>query len=87
MKLYVAEGSKKRELEMAMKNQESDYDSDLNRTMFQEFWKDLKTEFKPKPKLDATLQRASKSVSRAGGLEASRSTNAMSGAKSAMSRF
>ena len=54
MKLYVAEGSKKRELEMKMKNQESDYDSDLNRTMFQEFWKDLKTEFKPKAKLGDT---------------------------------
>ena len=54
MNLYVAEGSKKRELEMKMKNQESDYDSDLNRTMFQEFWKDLKTEFKPKPKLGDT---------------------------------
>lgn len=55
--------------------------------MFQEFWKDLKTEFKPKPKLNDTIHKKSKSVSRAGGLEASRSTNAMSGAKSAMSRF
>ena len=35
MTLYVTEGSARRELEMDMKEKEkSDYDSDLNRTMF-----------------------------------------------------
>ena len=34
MKLYVAEGQDKKKLLMDIKDKESDYDSDLNRTMF-----------------------------------------------------
>lgn len=49
MKLFVADAKDKRQMLMDMKDQESDYDSDLNRTMFQEFWKDLDLDFKKKP--------------------------------------
>ena len=41
MKLYVAEGAAKREIEMNMKKFDSEYDTDINRTMYMEFWKDL----------------------------------------------
>jgi hypothetical protein len=34
MKLYIAEGAARRELEMEMKGLESEYDEDLNRTMY-----------------------------------------------------
>ena len=77
---------------MDMKDKESEYDSDLNRTMFQEFWRDLDIDFKKKPKKEQLetkskgMHRQAKSVSRAGGLESSKSSNFMQrqGASSAL---
>lgn len=53
MKIYVAEDKLKRKLIMDKKDKESDYDSDLNRTMFMEFWRDLDIDFKKNPHKEA----------------------------------
>jgi hypothetical protein len=38
------------------REEHSEYDTDMNRTMFKEFWTDLK-EFKKKPKVDEGPKR------------------------------
>ena len=55
MKIYVADDKTKRKLEMDQKDRESDYDSDLNRTMFMEFWRDLDIDFKKNPHKEARM--------------------------------
>ena len=46
IKYYLADTKTKRDIDLK-KKEESEFDSDLNRTMYQEYWTDLK-EFKPK---------------------------------------
>ena len=78
IKYYMADQKLKKQLDMERKEkEESDYDTDMNRTMFQEFWGDL-AEFKKKPAADAPPgHQKSKSVSRTGHLEQSKSSNQM----------
>lgn len=47
IQFYLADDFKKKELTQQDTGAASDYDSDLNRTMYKEFWTDL-SEFKPK---------------------------------------
>ena len=49
IKYYMADHKLRKQLDMDRKEkEESEYDTDMNRTMFREFWTDLK-EFKKKP--------------------------------------
>ena len=65
IKYYLADTRMRKELDMEKPvNIESDYDSDMNRSMYQEFWTDL-SEFKPKAKKKiGAFGGKSKSVSR-----------------------
>ena len=63
IKYYLADATMKKELDLEKPvNLESDYDSDMNRSMYQEFWTDL-SEFKEKP-TKLKIGGKSKSVSR-----------------------
>ena len=89
IKYYMADIKLKRQLDMERADkEESDYDTDMNRSMFQEFWGDL-SEFKKKPAADGPgapgkgkgpFHQKSKSVSRSGHMEQSKSSNTMKGA-------
>lgn len=57
IKYYLADNFQKRELDMDRQDQQSDYDTDLNRTLFQEYWTDL-SEFKKKPAKDVKEEPA-----------------------------
>lgn len=88
IKYYLADNFQKRELDMDRQDQQSDYDTDLNRTLFQEYWTDL-SEFKKKPAKDvkeepaqtqasSTVKKPSKSLSRASVMEVSKSSGMFS---------
>ena len=49
IEFYLADAAKQKEIQYNEANDIEEYDSDLNRSLYQEFWTDLK-EFKPKVK-------------------------------------
>ena len=49
IEFYLADDAKQKEIKYNEQGVTEDYDSDLNRSLYQEFWTDLK-EFKPKVK-------------------------------------
>jgi len=59
IRYYLADHKAKRDIDLK-KKEESEFDEDLNRTMFQEYWTDLK-EFKPRnSKEDSQSRKAGK---------------------------
>ena len=56
IKYYLADAKTKKEIDSA-KKEESEFDSDLNRSMYQEYWTDLK-EFKTKKQMREAARKA-----------------------------
>lgn len=63
IKYYLADAKTRKEIDSA-KKEESEFDSDLNRSMYQEYWTDLK-EFKTKKQ----MREAARKANQAGGLQ------------------